>query len=170
MAGQHHQFSGHEFEQTLGDSEGQRSLAYCSPWGCKESDTTQKLEICCCSEHWVFKLVFLFPSDKYSKVKFLNHMAVLFLIFDAPQYCFHRGCINLHSLQLCKSFPVSSHSPQLLLFLLLDKSLSKGSEVISHCGFDLYFLMINSVEHVSMYLLASCMYSLKKVDSGSLPI
>ena len=31
---------GHEFEQTRGDSEGQRSLAYCSPWGCKEWDTT----------------------------------------------------------------------------------------------------------------------------------
>ena len=31
---------GHEFEQTKGDSEGQRSLAYCSPWGCKEWDTT----------------------------------------------------------------------------------------------------------------------------------
>ena len=34
--------------------------------------------------------------------------------------------------------------------------------MISHCDFDLYFLMINSVEHVFMYLLASCMYSLKK--------
>ena len=31
---------GHEFEQTRGYSEGQRSLAYCSPWGCKEWDTT----------------------------------------------------------------------------------------------------------------------------------
>ena len=31
---------GQEFEQTRGDSEGQRSLAYCSPWGCKEWDTT----------------------------------------------------------------------------------------------------------------------------------
>ena len=31
---------GHEFEQTRGDSEGQRSLACCSPWGCKEWDTT----------------------------------------------------------------------------------------------------------------------------------
>ena len=29
-----------EFEQTLGDSEGQRGLACCSPWGHKESDTT----------------------------------------------------------------------------------------------------------------------------------
>ena len=30
----------HEFEQTPGDSEGQRSLTYCNPWGRKESDTT----------------------------------------------------------------------------------------------------------------------------------
>ena len=28
----------HEFEQTLGDGGGQRSLACCSPWGCKEAD------------------------------------------------------------------------------------------------------------------------------------
>ena len=32
---------GHEFEQILGDSEGQGSLASCSPWGCKESDMTE---------------------------------------------------------------------------------------------------------------------------------
>ena len=31
---------GHEFEQTLGDGEGQGSLACCSPWGGKESDMT----------------------------------------------------------------------------------------------------------------------------------
>ena len=39
VVGWHHWLNGHEFEQTLGDSEGQRSLACCSPWGCKESDT-----------------------------------------------------------------------------------------------------------------------------------
>ena len=33
MVGWHHQLNGHEFEQTLGDSEGQGSLACCSPWG-----------------------------------------------------------------------------------------------------------------------------------------
>ena len=33
MVGWHHQLSGHEFEQTLGDSEGQGSLVGCSPWG-----------------------------------------------------------------------------------------------------------------------------------------
>ena len=39
----HYQLSGPEFEQTLGDSEGQGSLACCSPWGHKESDTTEQL-------------------------------------------------------------------------------------------------------------------------------
>jgi len=32
---QHHQLKGHEFEQTLGDSEGQGNLVCCSLWGCK---------------------------------------------------------------------------------------------------------------------------------------
>ena len=32
-----------EFEQTPGDGEGQRSLAYCSPWGRKDLNTTEQL-------------------------------------------------------------------------------------------------------------------------------
>ena len=38
MVGWHHQLNGHEFEQTLGNSEGQRSLACCSLWSRKELD------------------------------------------------------------------------------------------------------------------------------------
>ena len=38
MAGWHHQLNGHEFEQTMGDSTGQGSLACYSSWGCKKSD------------------------------------------------------------------------------------------------------------------------------------
>ena len=41
MVGWHHRLSGHEFEQTPGDGEGQGSLVCYSPWGCKESDTTE---------------------------------------------------------------------------------------------------------------------------------
>ena len=41
MVGWHHQLNGHEFEQTLGDDEGQRSLVCCGPQGHKESDVTQ---------------------------------------------------------------------------------------------------------------------------------
>ena len=39
MVGWHHWINGHEFEQTPGDSEGQRSLACCSSGGCEELDT-----------------------------------------------------------------------------------------------------------------------------------
>ena len=37
----HHQLNGHEFEQASGVGDGQESLACCSPWGCKELDTTK---------------------------------------------------------------------------------------------------------------------------------
>ena len=40
MVARHHGLSGHEFEQTQGDSEGQGNLTCYSPWGHKESDTT----------------------------------------------------------------------------------------------------------------------------------
>jgi len=43
MAGQHHRCNEHELGQTLGDGEGQRGLACCSPIGCKESDVTEWL-------------------------------------------------------------------------------------------------------------------------------
>ena len=43
IVGWHPQFDGHEFEQALGDGEGQGSLVCCCPWGHKESDTTERL-------------------------------------------------------------------------------------------------------------------------------
>ena len=43
MIGWHYQFDGCEFEQAQGVGDGQVSLMCCSPWGCKESDTTERL-------------------------------------------------------------------------------------------------------------------------------
>ena len=43
MVGWHHCLDGHEFEEALGDGEGQGNLVCFSPWGCKESDTTERL-------------------------------------------------------------------------------------------------------------------------------
>ena len=37
MVGWNHQLNGHEFEQTPGDGDGQGNVAWCSPWGGKES-------------------------------------------------------------------------------------------------------------------------------------
>ena len=51
MVGWDHRLNGHEFEQALGDGKGQGILTCCSPWGHKESDTTEQLNnnntLCC---------------------------------------------------------------------------------------------------------------------------
>ena len=44
MAGWHHQLNGYGFEQATGVGDEQGSLAFCSPWGCKESDMTERLK------------------------------------------------------------------------------------------------------------------------------
>ena len=49
--GWHHQLNGHEFEQTLGDGEWHGSLVCCSPWGRKESNTTEQLNNKWCIEN-----------------------------------------------------------------------------------------------------------------------
>ena len=43
MVGRDHQLNGHEFQQAPEEGEGQGSLVCCSPWGHKESDTTERL-------------------------------------------------------------------------------------------------------------------------------
>ena len=43
MVGWHHQYNRHEFEQALRVCDGQKMVACCSPWGHKESDTTERL-------------------------------------------------------------------------------------------------------------------------------
>ena len=44
MIGWHHQLDGYEFEQDPGVGDGQGSLGCCSPWGHKQSDTTERLD------------------------------------------------------------------------------------------------------------------------------
>ena len=39
----YHQVNGHEFDQALGDCEGQGSLVCWNPWNLKESDKTERL-------------------------------------------------------------------------------------------------------------------------------
>ena len=67
MVGWHHWLNGHEFEQTPGDTEGQGSLACCSPWGSKESDTTEQLNnnkaIQQCVTRWMMWLTFLIKNS-----------------------------------------------------------------------------------------------------------
>ena len=72
MVGWHHQLNGHEFEHTLGDSEGQGSLLCCSPWGWKVSHhwTTKQQSILhmvvylyhCCSLPSIFEDSVVIPE------------------------------------------------------------------------------------------------------------
>ena len=48
----HHRLDGYEFEQAPGVDDGQGILVCCSPWGCKESDTIERLN----NRHIIFKL------------------------------------------------------------------------------------------------------------------
>ena len=71
MVGWYHWLKGHEFEQALGDGEGQGSLECYSPWGHKELDTTEWL-------NWtVTYLPFFLPFSLYL-LFFLNHWKVKF--------------------------------------------------------------------------------------------
>ena len=70
MIGWRHLLDGHEFEEALRDGDGQGSLACCSPWGHKESDTNEWL-------NWTERLLRSYDSQLWSSDvtwrKILNH-------------------------------------------------------------------------------------------------
>ena len=62
MVGWHHWLKGHEFEPVPGVGDGGGSLACCSPWGCRELDTTELL-------NWTERKVITYKSNisKYNR-------------------------------------------------------------------------------------------------------
>ena len=57
MVGWHHQHNGHGFGWTPGVGDGQRGLACCGSWGCKELDTTERLNSYTITEEfWILSL------------------------------------------------------------------------------------------------------------------
>ena len=85
MVGWYHQLSGHEFEWTLGVGDGQGGLACCSPWGCKELDTTERLNWSELNRHihnsW-YSLDLKYPVPLSSYV----HLYTIMLDFWFSQY------------------------------------------------------------------------------------
>ena len=63
MVGWHHRLSGHEFGWTLGVGDRQGDLACCSSWGCKELDTTERL-------NWTDLKTFLLPASVRRPIPF----------------------------------------------------------------------------------------------------
>ena len=83
----HHQLNGHEFEQALGDCEGQGSLACSSPWGCKELDMTEQLN---------------------NNNSFRNSLSPIPLTTDRILLCTHSSQVCLGTLTLCNANLVNS--------------------------------------------------------------
>ena len=69
MLGWYYWLNGHESEQAPGDSEEQRSLACCSPWGCEELDMTEQLNNWTVHFKWVNCMVCKFYLKKLSPKK-----------------------------------------------------------------------------------------------------
>ena len=76
MAGWHHRLNGHGFEQALGDGDGQGGLACCSPWGRKDSDTTEQLN----NSNFTFKFHLYLQKEIFSSGAGHHFCFLFFLI------------------------------------------------------------------------------------------
>ena len=109
----HHWLNRHEFEQTLGDSEGQGSLACCSPWALKESDTTEQLN----NEHstvpacyWVGQKVHsAFSVSSFFFFIFMYMLIIKIIIKHTSSHVFPQSFLSWH-VSLCAHFLVSFFS------------------------------------------------------------
>ena len=89
MVGWHHRLYGHEFEQVSGVGDGQGGLMCCSPWGCKEMDTTEQL-------NWAdldtIQISYLWKFQFEWKEIFLHFLRATFYDFWNSQDGAREGC------------------------------------------------------------------------------
>ena len=89
---------------------------------------------------WTWKYIYLFeivifPLRLYPEMWLLDHMAILFLVFWGNFVLFFpTGCASLHSINSAQEFSFLS-----ILAISFHDSYANRCEVISHCGFGLYF-------------------------------
>ena len=143
MVGWHHQLNGHEFEEILGDSEGQGSLVCCRSWSCKESDTAERLS-------------------------YNNNGNCIFDLMRNCQTIFPSGWSILHPQQRCMMVAIFLLPCQHLLLSVFFitavlVSVRRYLTVVLVC----IFLMMDDVGHLVWCLLAICLSSSERCLSKS---
>ena len=103
MVGWHHRLDGHEFEETPGVSDGQGSLACYSPWGRKESHTTEWLNWTellreCCMYQWTAWLLICLRNLSQEFIISCALIGTNYLFVCSPQM-FPATCLSLCSLR-----------------------------------------------------------------------
>ena len=95
MAGWHHWLDGHEFEWIPGVGDGQGGLAFCDSWGCKESDTTERLNWTELKISLRSEILILILLNKYPAVEFGGHIIDKCISVPNPRIKPHVLC-HLH--------------------------------------------------------------------------
>ena len=113
MARSHHRCNEHELGQTLGDAEGQGGVVCCSPWGCKESDTTGQLND---NKFYFLCKKSFYPCNAYNILKsiqkheYSDSMDVLF-IYKELLVLYYKATESGNTISLCNSVLISSNHP-----------------------------------------------------------
>ena len=92
MVGWHHRLNGHEFGWTLGVGDGQRGLACCGSWGCKESDTTERLNW---TESYIYKKLLLdYLKSLFQFARIIMYVIKYTMSWNNHQYIYKYDVIS----------------------------------------------------------------------------
>ena len=119
MVGWHHQPDGHEFEQDLGVGNGKGRLACCSPWDCKELNTTEQLNWT--ELNWLldFEIFCNILANDFSFWLWVFWVPCLTLLFFPRPYVFPEVWSVLHKGRIDCNLSFNFHNKAIEVFIII---------------------------------------------------